>query len=255
MTEETKKCFRCERVLSIAEHFGTYTDKRMGIVRVRSNCKACRVRVEVKRNQDDGNEKHRAYCQKHYETHKEEKRAYNKVHLAKKTAENPQFKLRVQCSRYLNSMMSGGKIDEFVGCDTNQLIRWFAYQFGDEFSWENRAEVWSNDHVIPLSFFHLLDDDERKIACHWTNTRPFGKRENIIKSNKIQKEVILEHGQIIKRFLAENDGYQADAATRWWQGLELWYGNNPDNDEDFSTVLRRMIRSEGPSTSRATFND
>ena len=36
----------------------------------------------------------------------------------------------------------------------------------DSFSWNNRSPTgWNIDHVIPLSFFDLTDQNQLKIAC------------------------------------------------------------------------------------------
>ena len=41
------------------------------------------------------------------------------------------------------------------------------------------------DHVLPISSFNLLDEEELHKAMNWINIRPLSPFKNIQKSNKI----------------------------------------------------------------------
>ena len=41
------------------------------------------------------------------------------------------------------------------------------------------------DHVLPISSFNLLDEEELYKAMNWINIRPLSPLKNIKKSNKI----------------------------------------------------------------------
>jgi hypothetical protein len=51
-------------------------------------------------------------------------------------------------------------------------------------SWGNYGQ-WHIDHIIPLSSFNLLEEQQFKIACHYTNLQPLWAKENLSKGNKI----------------------------------------------------------------------
>ena len=53
---------------------------------------------------------------------------------------------------------------------------------------QNYGSVWHVDHIIPLQFFidnDLMDDTNKKIACHYGNLQPLFKEENLQKSDKL----------------------------------------------------------------------
>ena len=50
---------------------------------------------------------------------------------------------------------------------------------------QNYGSVWHHDHVLPISSFNLLDEEELHKAMNWINIRPCTPLKNIQKSNKI----------------------------------------------------------------------
>ena len=52
---------------------------------------------------------------------------------------------------------------------------------------ENYGSVWHHDHVLPISSFNLLDEEELFKAMNWKNIRPLPPLKNIQKSNKIDR--------------------------------------------------------------------
>ncbi len=123
-----------------------------------------------------------------------------------------------------------------------------------QMTWENRKETWELDHVIPMSFFDLRDDNEKYMACHWSNMQPLPIGENRAKGDKILKDHVLSHMAKIKQFLKQypDEGYQTSMETCWWQRVDSWYGKNPfdqENDDDIvyrdnETLFQRAIRSQ-----------
>ena len=50
---------------------------------------------------------------------------------------------------------------------------------------ERYGLIWHIDHVLPISSFNLLDEEELHKAMNWINIRPLSPFKNIKKSNKI----------------------------------------------------------------------
>ena len=55
-------------------------------------------------------------------------------------------------------------------------------------SWDNIGRDWHIDHIFPLSKVNWENEEERKMACHYTNLQPMFAIENIKKGNKIYYE-------------------------------------------------------------------
>lgn len=49
-------------------------------------------------------------------------------------------------------------------------------------SWNNYGFYWSIDHVIPMAYFNLVNQNSQKICCNWTNMQPLMILENQKKS-------------------------------------------------------------------------
>jgi hypothetical protein len=52
-------------------------------------------------------------------------------------------------------------------------------------SWENYGlKGWHIDHIKPLEKFNLLDLEQLKRACHYTNLQPLWAEDNLSKGSK-----------------------------------------------------------------------
>lgn len=71
-----------------------------------------------------------------------------------------------------------------TGCSSEALASWLERQFLDGMSWKNRSE-WHIDHIIPCSAFDLRDEDQQRVAFHYTNLRPLWSADNMRKSNTV----------------------------------------------------------------------
>jgi len=75
-------------------------------------------------------------------------------------------------------------ISKLIGCTGAQLVEHIKKQFKPGMTLENHG-VWHIDHIRPLASFNLLNDEDVRAACHYTNLQPLWAAENISKSNKI----------------------------------------------------------------------
>lgn len=74
-----------------------------------------------------------------------------------------------------------------LGCDRLYLMDYLENLFEDGMTWENYGE-WHIDHIKPLSMFDLTNEEDFKIAVHYTNLQPLWAIDNLKKSNKVSKE-------------------------------------------------------------------
>lgn len=100
---------------------------------------------------------------------------------------DPLFKLQKNLRHRLNKLIkqktSRAAID-FLGCDLDYLKTYLESQFQPGMTWYNYG-MWHVDHIKPLSRFDLLDPEQLKKACHYTNLQPLWAEDNLKKSNRI----------------------------------------------------------------------
>ncbi len=241
--EQAIVCSKCNQPKDDSQ-YGKYTDPRTGKLRLRKICNPCRTQVEGVRSRENA-ERSNGYKKKWRDGHKDEIRDYERVRTRDKRQNdriyNRRRQINAQLARAIRTRAEDTELDK-VNCSVRQVKKWFKFQFQEGWDFTDNKK-WNIDHVVPLSFFDLDNEQEELMACHWSNVRPVEPNENRRKSDKIVKDTVLSHIETIKAFLSENEGYQTSAETCWWQRVELWYGNNPDDSEDFTEFLRRTIRS------------
>lgn len=93
---------------------------------------------------------------------------------------------------------------EYMGCDINFFKLWIESNFDKNMNWENHGSYWHFDHIKPCASFDLTKDSDIYKCYNWSNYRPFQKTENIIKSDKIDQELIDEFLTLKQQFLDKN---------------------------------------------------
>jgi hypothetical protein len=279
-----KTCSKCHREKSITE----FSERKLknGDITTRNDCKQCRCKHEKERresNIDKFKERDKKYYNLNKETILKRNKIYRKknreqicnqkkqyykkhrliilqYHVNRKTIRNKIKRekrissIQTRIMETLRSRISGAlktskndKFIKFLGCTKEFLLKWLESQFDENMKWSNYAIYWHIDHIIPISFFNLIIRHEQYICCNWTNLRPLFKTENLIKSAKLIKNDIFEHIKIINKFV-DIERYQTNYENSWWRRLELRYGNNPNDDIDFKTLLKSIIRNEDISS-------
>jgi hypothetical protein len=82
----------------------------------------------------------------------------------------------------------GLKFIDLVGCSATHLRQHLESQFQAGMAWGGHGPVWHIDHIIPCTYFNLLDPEEAKKCFNWRNLRPLWAGDNIRKGNKILPE-------------------------------------------------------------------
>lgn len=103
---------------------------------------------------------------------------------------DPGFRLMQLCRRRARKLLAGVKTvgvhTRLVGCSSDHLRLHIQRQFKPGMNWNNYGK-WHLDHIIPCSAFDLTREDQQRICFNWTNLRPLWSRENLQKSNKLEK--------------------------------------------------------------------
>lgn len=104
------------------------------------------------------------------------------------------YRLKGNMRSSLNSFLKLEKTlssHEYFCCNQEELWDHLEKQFRDGMTRENYSSVWQVDHIIPLQWFKdndLMDETNKKIACHYGNLQPLLVKENLEKSDKLINE-------------------------------------------------------------------
>jgi hypothetical protein len=127
-------------------------------------------------------------CQAYVEKNREKVTQRQNGWARKRRATDPIFRLWLNLrSTHRRILRYGGsKIDrDLIGCDKDWLIAWLQIQFQPGMAWDNYGSAWHVDHKQPLaSFTNLIDPNQQRRACHWTNLQPLWAAENLSKGAK-----------------------------------------------------------------------
>lgn len=172
-----------------------YLDNRERILRLRKNYRTDnkeyiskynakrRTLAGYKEYEKEYNNKYRKSL-KWKEYHRKYQIKYRKI----KMATDPQFKLRKLIRDRISKIMgknyktSSARLN--LGCSFKELKLYLEKQFTEGMSWENHGK-WHLDHKKPLKLFNLLNKEEFKQACHYSNLQPLWAFNNMSKGFKV----------------------------------------------------------------------
>lgn len=80
-------------------------------------------------------------------------------------------KWQINLRRYVLEKSPCPSYAPYFGLDIENIRRWFEYQFTDELGWDNFAEKWQFDHVIPVTYFDHSLEEELRLCWNFTNLR------------------------------------------------------------------------------------
>ncbi len=105
---------------------------------------------------------------------------------------DPQYRMASNLRRRLSSALAkvGGikstKSVELWGCSPVELKQHIESLWLPGMSWDNYGlHGWHIDHILPVVSFNLMDPDQQRKCCHYTNLRPLWAIDNLRKGSKI----------------------------------------------------------------------
>jgi hypothetical protein len=129
----------------------------------------------------------------------------HKTDITKKRTErlntDERFKHSISHRIVLSNMIRGKtQSSKHVNCNGERLRDWLNFQFSTDMTFENYAEHWNVDHVVPIDKF-LSGEVESSFILHWLNLSPVLKQHNLEKNKYISIEECQEHIQKVKLYL------------------------------------------------------
>ena len=209
--EPTKACSKCKTEKSLNEFYKDKYDKS-GYYPICKICKRTKAKElahkysvlenrEIKdkkvcfrcKVEKNVSEYHKNRYQKHGIDHecKDCKNKNNLDYIIARRRYDPEFKLltnlRCRLWQVLKYKSKSQTTRQLLGVDFITFIKWIKFQFEEGMTMRNDGPVWHHDHVLPLSSFNLLDEEELQKATNWMNIRPMIAVKNIQKSNKVDQ--------------------------------------------------------------------
>lgn len=114
------------------------------------------------------------------EKNKAKYNAYSKKRLDDDINARLAHRLRTQIGSYIHRHTA---VEE-LGCTIREFREYLAERFLEGMTWQNYGE-WHVDHIKPLASFDLTDEEQFKVACHYTNLQPMWAKDNLQKGRKI----------------------------------------------------------------------
>ena len=190
---ETKLCIKCNNI-KVNTDFKTNARSKDNLMSI---CNDCWPKKQYTREQS------RACSKRWFDTHPEYRkekwrRQGKKINRRIRNSINRRIRTALKKFNLNKSTFSV----EYLGCSVEYLKIWLEYQFQDGMNWDNFGE-WHIDHVNPCSAYDLSKEEEQYKCFNWTNLQPLWAKDNIMKSDKINKMKIEKHINLKIKFETE----------------------------------------------------
>jgi len=178
-------CKPCKLITSkeVRDRYAKLETREMKEKKVCSGCKQQKNVSEYQKNkcQKDGmNNECRECVNRRYRMRSKARRQYD-----------PKYKLVTNLRSRMGAALRGKPksqtTKQLIGVDFEIFTKWVEFQLEEGMTMQNYGPVWQLDHVLPISSFNLLDEEELFQAMNWVNIRPLTPIKNMQKYNKIDR--------------------------------------------------------------------
>ena len=175
-----KKCSKCGEEKRLSQF---YKDKHTKDGH-RNECKSC-MKEYSKDYRKNNSQTIKEYKKKHYQENSEKVKRRVTEYQKNRRKTDPLFRLKCNVRNMLNRAIKTKRTEEIIGCSYKHLKQHLENQFTEGMSWDNYGLFgWHVDHIRPLSWFDLTNEDEVAKANHYSNLQPLWAEDNLSKSNK-----------------------------------------------------------------------
>lgn len=213
ITEPTKRCCHCKENKGLSE-FCRNKSRKDGL---NHRCKSCVKEYEAEHKEEKKLCNHRCHLankdeinarkkQRHLEHPEESKlskkksrlknkdkiRISNNIYQKNRRKTDINFAVISYCRSIVrNALNSTPKYEHTMAyfmCSNKEFREHIEKQFESWMNWKNHGNgvgKWNIDHIIPISFFNILDPTELYMCCRYQNLRPISWEKNRAKSDKI----------------------------------------------------------------------
>ena len=94
-------------------------------------------------------------------------------------------KWQIALRRYVVQKAQSGAYARYFGLDIEIFREWIAIQFKDGLSWDNFAEKWQFDHIVPVAYFDFNNEEDLLLCWNFINIRVEKIEYNKARGNRI----------------------------------------------------------------------
>ena len=94
-------------------------------------------------------------------------------------------KWQIALRRYVIQKAQSGAYARYFGLDIEFFRQWIAIQLKDGLSWENFAEKWQFDHIVPVAYFDFTNEEDLLLCWNFINIRVEKIEHNKARGNRI----------------------------------------------------------------------
>ncbi len=94
-------------------------------------------------------------------------------------------KWQIALRRYVVQKAQSGAYARYFGLDIEIFREWIAIQFKDGLSWDNFAEKWQFDHIVPVTYFDFNNEEDLLLCWNFINIRVEKIENNKARGNRI----------------------------------------------------------------------
>jgi hypothetical protein len=219
-------CSKCKKRLRKHRYYVKHKEECLAKSKNHRLANKEHVKQRDKKYHEEHREERRKQQAEYYAKNKEKIQAHRKEYRTehpekireqamKRLHNDPEYRISLALrQRVRRSVGTGSYYEDLVGCKKDFLLAWFTFNFEIdcqfEMTFDNFGDVWQIDHVLPVSKFDLLEEDQVKKCFNWKNTCPLPKKMNLLKSNKIVNSLVLRQGVRVKLFLEQQGLTTAD---------------------------------------------
>lgn len=80
-------------------------------------------------------------------------------------------KWQIALRRYIIEKNQSSTYARYFGLDIEYFREWIALQFNNGLSWDNFAEKWQFDHIVPVAYFDFTNEEDLLLCWNFINIR------------------------------------------------------------------------------------
>ena len=137
---------------------------------------------------------YKKYIEEHYEYLRRYRtspkiKAQRQVYKKKLRKQNPSYKLKeYMITQIYNAItkykgVKKSRTVDYIGLSIPEFKKYLENKFEEGMNWDNYGE-WHVDHIKPISWHKISNEEELKKCFHYTNLQPLWGKANVKKGNR-----------------------------------------------------------------------